>query len=184
MGRLWREFLDTKRQEDQDHDPTQNRKHPIGTGTTFRNFEIPRRHPRAFRIPLNLCYLLFGSVAEFVTTGIGPHQPRYDASQIPSVRKATRISVKKSGQRSGDRGLFHRNSSRPCENHRQRKDAVTRGERYEIFVVLGAGSRLMPRERPGKGCYRPIESDLGHFQAAIAFTMASTPRIFSARRRL
>jgi hypothetical protein len=28
------------------------------------------------------------------------------------------------------------------------------------------------------GCYRPIESGLGHFQAGTALTMASTPRIF------
>jgi hypothetical protein len=76
------------------------------------------------------------------------------------------------------------NSCRPCENRLQLKGAVARGKRYEIFVVLGAVRRLMPRERRGKGCYRPMESGLGHFQAATALTMASMPRIFSARRRL
>jgi hypothetical protein len=53
------------------------------------------------------------------------------------------------------------NSCRSCENPRQLKGSVARGERYEIFIVLCAVCRLMPR----RGAERAV---IGRLRAVSA----------------
>ncbi len=73
---------------------------------------------------------------------------------------------------SESRQTMVQNSSRPCENARQLKGSVARGERYEIFIVLGAVRRLMPR----RGAERAVIGRLRAVSATFRRRPPSSPR--------